>query len=329
MAKESAAFKKASRTKSKLKLAMTGPSGSGKTYSALLLASGLGNKIAVIDTENGSASLYAGAPGMPDFDVLEISPPFLSSKYEEAISAASRAGYDVLVIDSISHQWSGEGGILDRKEKEQMAKPALNSYTLWAKYTPEHERFKSAINNAPIHVIATMRSKQEYVLETNEKGKSAPKKVGMAPIQRDGAEYEFTTVFDLAVTHYANVSKDRTGLFDGQVFICTKETGEKILEWAQTGADRKEVLSEPEKLQQPVTVPPAADLTRSQMVARDMKKTGWQNHEVVEYLKKRFQASKLADLSEPNFLAFQSVLETQSPDVAFSVLEATKGDIVL
>jgi KaiC/GvpD/RAD55 family RecA-like ATPase len=230
-------FKKATRHQVKLKMAVTGPSGSGKTYSALLIAKGLGaKKIAVLDTENDSVQLYAGAKGLPDFDSLTMQAPFLTDKYIQVINAAVKEGYDALIIDSISHQWSGEGGVLDRKEKEQAAKPTANSYTLWAKYTPEHERFKQAIVQAPLHLIVTMRSKQDYVLTQNEKGKQTPQKVGLAPVQREQLEYEFTTVFDLSMEHTATASKDRTGLFDGQFFTPSVETGEKLLQWLNQGS---------------------------------------------------------------------------------------------
>jgi hypothetical protein len=230
-------FKKAERTQARLKIALTGPSGSGKTFSALIIAAGIGKKIAVVDTENGSASLYADMDKGPlagiSFDTLEIVPPYTIGKYLEAIDAAEKAGYDVLVVDSISHAWAGEGGLLDKKTA--LDARGGNSYTNWATITPEQERFKARILQADMHIICTMRSKQDYVLELNEKGKQAPRKVGLAPIQRDGMEYEFTTVLDIAMDHNAAASKDRTGLFDGQIFKPTKETGVKIMKWLKAG----------------------------------------------------------------------------------------------
>jgi hypothetical protein len=232
-------FTKAERRQHKPKLALTGPSGSGKTFSALLIASGMGKRIAVIDTENGSASLYANMDKGPlrgvSFDVLEIDPPYTIQKYAEAIALAQSAKYDVLVIDSISHAWAGEGGLLAKKEALDSRGGNQNSYTNWASITKEHETFKARILAADVILICTMRSKQDYVLETNEKGKQAPKKVGMAPIQRDGMEYEFTTVFDLAMDHNAAASKDRTFMFDGQIFKPTKKTGEEIMTWLKGG----------------------------------------------------------------------------------------------
>lgn len=247
-------FKQAERTQARLKIALTGPSGSGKTFSGLLIAAGIGKRIAVVDTENGSASLYADMDKGPlagiVFDTLELAPPYTINKYTEAIDAAEKAGYDVLLIDSISHAWVGEGGLLDKKTA--LDARGGNSYTNWATITPEQERFKSRLLQADMHIICTMRSKQDYVLELNEKGKQAPKKVGLAPIQRDGMEYEFTTVFDLAMDHNAAASKDRTGLFDGQLFKPSKETGAKIMKWL------KAAKPAPAKAAQPKAAPAAA-----------------------------------------------------------------------
>jgi hypothetical protein len=222
------AFRKAERKLAKLKIALTGPSGSGKTMSALLIAKGIGKKIALIDTENASASLYADRF---EFDTVALTPPYTIPKYIEAIKAAQDAGYDVVIIDSISHAWAGDGGLLAKKES--LDARGGNSFANWGGISKEHEQFKSILLNCSIHLICTMRSKQDYVLEVNEKGKSAPRKVGLAPIQRDGMEYEFTTVLDLAMDHNAQASKDRTSIFDGQIFKPTKETGETLMKWLQ------------------------------------------------------------------------------------------------
>lgn len=240
-------FKKAERKKVKLKLAITGPSGSGKTYSALRLAKGLGGKVAVIDTENGSASLYSDRF---EFDVLELEPPFTTDKYIAALKAAEESGYSVVIIDSASHQWAGEGGMLDRKAKLD-SRPGSNSYTNWNQMTPEHERFKSSIQQSDIHTICTMRSKQEYILETNDKGKQAPKRVGLAPVQRDAMEYEFTVVFDIAMNHEAEVSKDRTGIFVDHVFQVTEDTGAAINKWLESGVVVPPKAKEPPKVVTP------------------------------------------------------------------------------
>ena len=258
-------FKKAERTQATLKIALTGPSGSGKTMSGLIIAAAIGKKIAVVDSENKSASLYADMAKGPlagvAFDVLEIDPPYTIAKYIEAIEAAEKAGYDVLLVDSISHAWAGEGGLLDKKTA--LDARGGNSYTNWATITPEQERFKARILQANMHLICTMRSKQDYVLELNDKGKQVPKKVGLAPIQRDGMEYEFTTVFDVAMDHNAVASKDRTGLFDGQVFKISKETGVKIMEWLKAG--KAAAASCPKGDAPKPSAPPAAGPTTGQL----------------------------------------------------------------
>lgn len=226
-----AVFKRAERRRVKLKLAITGPSGSGKTFSALEVASGLGARVALVDTENDSASLYSEHFA---FDSMVIQPPYTINKYVEAIKAAVAEKYDVLVIDSISHAWAGEGGLMAKKDA--LDARGGNSYTNWAGITKEQEVFKAQLLNSDIHLICTMRSKQDYVLENNDKGKSVPRKVGMAPIQRDGMEYEFTTVFDVAMDHNASTSKDRTGLFDNQIAKLSKQVGEKFIAWLNSVA---------------------------------------------------------------------------------------------
>lgn len=241
-------FQQAKREQAYLKLALTGPSGSGKTLSALLMASGMGDRIAVVDTENGSASLYDTAKGVKPFVTATVSPPFTTEKYMELIRYAEREKFDVLVIDSLTHAWSGPGGILE--QKEMLDQRGGNSYTNWAKMTPKHNAFMACILQSKINIIATMRSKQDYILqETN--GKQVPKKVGMAPQQRDGMEYEFTIVLDIAMNHQATASKDRTGIFGDSIFTITNETGEMINKWIQGGAPKVESKEPPKAENKP------------------------------------------------------------------------------
>lgn len=241
-------FQRAERRQGKLKVAITGPSGSGKTFSSLLLAAGIGKRIAVVDTENHSASLYADYTTGPlagiVFDILAIDPPYTVQKYLAALEAAEREGYDVLIVDSISHAWAGEGGLLDKKSALDQ-RPNANTYASWMKITPEHEKFRAKILQSKLHVICTMRSKQDYILaEVN--GKKVPQKIGMAPIQRDGMEYEFTVVFDLAMDHNATASKDRTSLFDGEIFKPSRETAKRLMEWLASAKPAPEPAPEPE-----------------------------------------------------------------------------------
>lgn len=228
-------FRKAQRKQAHLKIGLSAPSGAGKTYSALLIAYGIcgdWDKIAVIDTENGSAELYSHLGG---YSVCSIAPPFTPKKYITAIKEAEEAGFEVLIIDSLSHAWSGEGGLLDMQDKAVKASKSGNSYTAWREITPEHNRLVDAILQCDMDVIITTRAKAEYVI-TDDNGKKSIKKVGLAPVFRDGLEYELTVFFDLTQEHIATASKDRTGVFDGQNFKPTVETGKLLANWRNDGA---------------------------------------------------------------------------------------------
>lgn len=231
-------FEKAMRKKAKLRLALTGPSGSGKTYSALLVAKGIGGKIAFIDTEKGSASLYSD---IAEFDVLELDPPFSPERFIEAIKSAEDAGYDSLVIDSITHEWGGVGGCLELVDTIAKAKYRGNSWSAWSEINPRHRLFLDAILRSPMHIIATMRSKTETA-QVEENGRKKVAKLGMKSEQRDGVEYEFTTVLDIAhETHHAIASKDRTKLFsNSDPVILSEETGKQLLSWLESGVNPHE-----------------------------------------------------------------------------------------
>jgi hypothetical protein len=232
---ESKLFKKAERSQTKLRMAITGPAGSGKTMGALLIARGLvgpKGKIAVVDTENNSASYYSEQVA---FDTAAMNPPYTTDKYIMAINAAVEAGYDCVVVDSLTHAWAGEGGIL--QQKEMMDARGGNSFTNWGKLTPQQNRLVSAVLHSPINIICTMRSKTEYTLVENDKGKSVPKKMGLAPIQREGFDYEFDVVLDIDLaTHTAIASKDRTGVFSDKTFKIKPIVGEAISKWQASGA---------------------------------------------------------------------------------------------
>ncbi len=258
-------FKKAERKQVKLKVAVTGPTGSGKTWSALRLATGLGGKIAFIDTENKSASLYAE---FFNFDVLDLSPPFTTEKYIEAINFAEKSGYDSIVIDSLTHAWAGEGGLLEQKTLLD-ARPGSNQWTNWGPIDKKDNALKNAFLHSSCHIIATMRSKMEYT-QTQSGDKKKIEKLGLAPIQRDGLSYEFSVVFDVAMDHNAEVSKDRTHLFDNTpVFKITEETGKMIAAWLASGkAVEPEPKSDPTK---PVNTQGAASLAEYKIANGKLK----------------------------------------------------------
>jgi hypothetical protein len=233
-------FVKAVRKQAKLRLALTGPSGSGKTYSAILMAKGFGGKVAVIDTEHGSASLYCH---LLDFDVMELTAPYSPERYIAAIQEAEKAGYDVLIIDSISHEWNGTGGMLQINEQVAQAKFRGNTWSAWSESDPRHRKFIDAMLQSNMHVIVTMRSKTETAQEKDERtGKTKIQQLGMKAEQRDGIIYEFTTVLDIVHNgHYATATKDRTGIFLGDPQVITPDTGRTLLAWLETGAEPTKV----------------------------------------------------------------------------------------
>ncbi|WP_426125243.1 ATP-binding protein [Pseudomonas sp. PSPC2-3] len=230
-------FKKAERKQAKLRLALAGPSGSGKTYSALLLAQGLGGRIAVLDTEHGSASLYAD---LVDFDAMELHAPYSPERYIEVIAAAEQAGYETLVIDSYSHEWTGSGGCLEINEAVAHQKFRGNTWAAWNETTPRHRKLTDKILTSSMHIICTMRSKTETVQGEGKK----ILKLGMKSEQRDGTDYEFTVVLDLTHDgHTATASKDRTKLFD-QPELISADTGVRLLTWLNSGLNPEERAKE-------------------------------------------------------------------------------------
>jgi hypothetical protein len=222
-------IRKARRSATKLRLLLTGPSGSGKTYGGLLISKGLGAKrVIVIDTEQGSSDLY---DRLLPFDVIDLQPPFTPEAYIEAIDAAEKAGADVIVIDSISHEWNGKGGCLELVDELARAKYRGNTWSAWSELTPRHRAFIDRMLRSSAHIIATGRSKTETA-QVEEGGRKKVVKLGMKLESRDGAEYEFTTVLDLVHDgHFAVASKDRTGLFGGDPKPITASTGAAFAEW--------------------------------------------------------------------------------------------------
>ncbi len=221
-------FQKAKREKIWIKVLCAGPSGAGKTYTALRLAMGIakkmGKKVAAIDTENGRIRYYANEF---NFDDKQLEPPYTPEKYNEAIDEAVDGKYGVLILDSITHEWDY---CLDVHSKM----PG-NSYTNWAKITPRHDSFMEKVLQSHIHIIATVRGKDEYILE-EKGGKQVPKKVGLGYKQRDNTEYNYTVTFNIdQQNHIADATKDNTHLFEGKYETLTEKDGEKLYDWANTG----------------------------------------------------------------------------------------------
>jgi len=237
-------LRKATRQKAKIRLGLSAVAGGGKTYSAILLAKGLVgdlSKVAIIDTENGSADLYSH---MGSFNVLPLHPPYTPERYIEAIKECENAGMDVIIIDSITHEWDGAGGCLDIVEELTQRDPKHNSYTQWRFVTPRHQAFVDAILQSSAHIITTVRRKQDYDM-SNQGGKTVVTKVGMKEITRDGFEYELTVNLELDQLHNATSSKDRTGLFvDKPAFVITEKTGEVIKQWCEQGVDTGKELAD-------------------------------------------------------------------------------------
>lgn len=237
-------LRKAQRQKAKLRIGLSGPSGSGKTYSALLLAKAIAtseDKIAIIDTENGSADLYSH---LGDFNVLPLQAPYNPEKYIEAVNECAKAGMEVIIIDSASHEWDGKGGCLEINELIAKTRFKGNTWAAWSDTTPRHQAFIESITTAPVHMITTARSKTD-MMQTDDK---KIKKVGMKEIQREGFEYELTLNFTLDRDgHYATASKDRTGIFiDRDPFVINEEIGKLLKDWAENGI---EPLPSPEEIQ--------------------------------------------------------------------------------
>ena len=250
-------FVKATKKQARARIALQGPGGSGKTWTALELASGLGVKVAVIDSERGSASKYSDRFA---FDVLELE-TFGPEKYMEAIQAAEREGYDVIVIDSLSHAWSGKDGVLERVDRK-------GGFAGWKDVTPLQNRLTDTILSCKAHVIATLRVKTEYAIEENSRGKMAPRKIGLAPVQKDGLEYEFDVVASLDANNNLSVEKTRCDALHGRTWTRQNPEIVQILKaWLtdgapivnQNGSDVGLTPSVPAAAPPPTAVPAAQD----------------------------------------------------------------------
>lgn len=284
-------LRQAERRKSKLRLGVAGPAGSGKTYSSLKMAYGMvkdWSKIALVDTENGSGDLYAD---LGQYNVIAIESPYTPERYIEAIELCENSGMECIIIDSLTHAWAGEGGLLDQHGKLTDASSSKNSWTAWRSITPKHNALVEAMLNSPCHIIATVRSKMEYV-QDKEDGKTVIRKVGMGSIQRDGLEYEFTVFFELDQKHNAVATKDRTTIFDGQIFTPSDKTGQQLKEWLETGKEAP-------------TNDPIGEIKNL------LSQTGTDEKAILEL----FKIKSLRELSREQLKAVKSKLETKLSEV--------------
>ena len=229
------AFVKATKAKAKLRMAITAPSGGGKTRTALEIARVLGDKIAVIDSEYGSASKYADKF---DFVVDELDGDYHPDRYIKGLDEAEKAGMDVLIIDSGTHAWEATKGVVDKKK---LSDPRGNGYTAWGVGTELWNKFLNRIMSSKMHVIVTMRAKTEYSQEKDEKsGKTIIRKLGLAPEIRDGTEYAFDLVLDMDTDHVGRVTgKTRCDALDGYCHLKPgKDIADILKEWLSDGVER-------------------------------------------------------------------------------------------
>ena len=240
-------FERVTRQRAKLRMALTGVSGAGKTLGALYIAGGITGdwgRVALIDTEHERARFYADRSdlGTGAFLYAAMRPPFSPERYRELVGeAAAAVGEDgVVIVDSLSHAWNAEGGVLEIKDRIA-AKDGQNSYTAWAEAGREQTRLINSILSVPCHTICTMRSKMAYAMQEDERGRQRPVKLGMAPVQRDDTEYEFDIVLDIGRDHVATASKDTTFL-DKYGEVITPDLGAKLRDWLnENGGPSSEV----------------------------------------------------------------------------------------
>lgn len=268
-------FSQANREKSSIRIGIMGPTFSGKTYSALLLARGLvgeNGRIALVDCEGGEANLYAD---VTPFDSLTLEPPYTPEKFIEAIEAAEAAGYGAVILDTISHEWAGDGGILDDQLSIENKDPKRR-WSCWDDLTPRHNRFLNMIIRSPMHIISTMRMKMKYTVDSVD-GRSSPRKVGLGPIQRENVEYEFSVLIEMDESHAATIVKDRSKVLGdvGDVFTPSVEMGNALRVWRESGVD----IIPKEKKPEPTPVVKTAKTTYDELqvksIREDYKASGW------------------------------------------------------
>ena len=301
-------FIKATKKQAKLRLALFGVSGGGKTYSALRLAKGLGGKIALIDTERGSASKYSDRF---DFDVCEVDKPSIEN-IKLLINEAK--GYDVLIIDSLTHAWLE---LLQEVERVAKAKFGGNTWSAWSEGTPKQTSLINALLDFPGHIIATMRAETNWTTTTNDKGKLVPVRIGEAPKQGKSIEYEFDMLMQISQEHQAIVLKDRTGKFQDQCFMIDEQFGESLKEWLNDG----------EQQVQKVELEPAkqiwAEEYKTQVVVEERKDAS--DEEFVDEFKKRIK--NLLDVGQTKLFMKQNGLSVKDPQSIRSFM--TQKDLEL
>lgn len=277
--------KKAKREKIYPKIAIIAPSGGGKTYGSLRLATGMAEeikketgkdpKILMGNTESKRGLYYANEF---NYDIVDLEPPYNPEKFVELIEFAVSEGYDILIIDSSSHEWEGKGGCLELQQQ------AGGTYQSWAKVTPRHQKFINAIADSPITIIATMRGKDQYEMSKDERGRASVQKLGVGAKQREGFEYEFTCTFLIdQKTNTAEVQKDNTHIFDSEgPTILTEAHGAKIIKWANSGEGYTPVVRREEPV---VETEDELKIVKKQIVTRCTELGGTKNTEMMDMLK--------------------------------------------
>ena len=287
--------KKAVREKIYVKIALMAPSGGGKTYGSLRLATGMAKeieketgkkaKILLANTEQKRGYYYADEF---DYDIVDIDAPHEPEKYVSLIDFAVKSGYDILILDSSSHEWEGRGGVLEIWNK------AGGQYQHWKNITPRHDKFIHAIADSPIHIIATMRGKDQYEMSKDEKGKTTVQKLGIGAKQREGFEYEFTCTFLIdQKTNCAEAQKDNTHIFENDgVVKLTEDHGARLIQWANEG---DEDFTPVNRNENPDSAPSSdLDTIKKQIVAK-CKEMGGTKNETVK--------AAVAELGNPNHLS--------------------------
>lgn len=315
-------IRKAQRKAVKLKLALTGISGAGKTLGSILLASGIvgkTGKILVIDTENARSDFYADyhlTSGI-DFNVLPLEAPYTIPKYLAALDIGMKDGYDIIIMDSISHEWDGSGGVLD--QKNVIDARGGNSFTNWNKFTPDHNKFLAAIISCNCHIICTMRRKTDRAMSDNGGGKSKVTTMGLKVVQREGIEYEFDTIFDINKDdNKFSVEKDRTGMFNGRIELITTKTGEEFRDWLKSAKPADPYIAKPTVDTTDAQDEPKRATAASQLITLDQETEisdlATESKANVDGFLKAYNVSCYAHLTQEQYLSAKRKLKQKIED---------------